>query len=183
MIKKLWAVCLCASLILGLAGCNTIQENKQTDSGKLQIITTLFPQYDFARQIAGDLAEVTLLLPPGTEAHTYEPSPADIIKIQKSDVFIYTGKYMERWAEGIIGGLDQTKTHVLDVSEGVSLVEEAEEPGHTEEDSAGAHAPARPTYLDVTVQRRYYGRAYPRRTVRGRPNAYTGVYPKRRGLY
>lgn len=136
MIKKLWAVCLCASLILGLAGCNTIQENKQTDSGKLQIITTLFPQYDFARQIAGDLAEVTLLLPPGTEAHTYEPSPADIIKIQKADVFIYTGKYMERWAEGIIGGLDQTKTHVLDVSEGVSLVEEAEEPGHTEEDSA-----------------------------------------------
>lgn len=183
MIKKLWAVCLCASLILGLAGCNTIQENKQTDSGKLQIITTLFPQYDFARQIAGDLAEVTLLLPPGTEAHTYEPSPADIIKIQKADVFIYTGKYMERWAEGIIGGLDQTKTHVLDVSEGVSLVEEAEEPGHTEEDSAAHTHQLDPHIWNVTVQRRYYGRAYPRRTVRGRPNAYTGVYPKRHGLY
>ena len=93
MIKKLWAVCLCASLILGLAGCNTIQENKQTDSGKLQIITTLFPQYDFARQIAGDLAEVTLLLPPGTEAHTYEPSPADIIKYKKPTYLFTPERY------------------------------------------------------------------------------------------
>lgn len=134
MYKKLFTLVLCVCLALGLAGCGSGQQNAQEDTGKLQVVTTLFPQYDFARQVAGDLADVTLLLPPGTEAHTYEPSPADIINIQKSDLFIYTGKYMESWAEGIISNLDSAQTQVLDVSEGITLVNEADEPGHSEED-------------------------------------------------
>lgn len=67
-------------------------------------MATLFPQYDFARQIAGDKAEVTLLLPPGMESHSYEPTPSDIIKINESDLFIYTGKNMEIWSQKIIDG-------------------------------------------------------------------------------
>jgi len=50
-------------------------------------VTTLFPQYDFARQIAGDKAEITLLLPPGAESHSFEPTPADIINISNADLF------------------------------------------------------------------------------------------------
>lgn len=65
-------------------------------------MATLFPQYDFAKEIAGKHAEVTLLLPPGVESHTYEPTPADIVKINAADMFIYTGKYMEQWAERIM---------------------------------------------------------------------------------
>lgn len=64
---------------------------------KIKIAATLFPQYDFARQIAGEYADVTLLLPPGMESHSYDLRPADMIEIRESDMFIYTGKYMETW--------------------------------------------------------------------------------------
>lgn len=76
------------------AGCS-ISGSKQDDngSGKLKVVTTLFPQYDFAREIAGDKADVRLLLPPGVESHSYEPTPQDITGIKKADVFIYTGEY------------------------------------------------------------------------------------------
>ena len=52
-------------------------------------------KYDFAKQIGGDKVDVSLLLTPGTETHTYEPTPQDIINVNKADLYIYTGKYME----------------------------------------------------------------------------------------
>lgn len=58
---------------------------------KMNILTTIFPIYDFARTVAGDHADVSMLLPPGAESHTYEPTPRDILKIQNSDLFIYIG--------------------------------------------------------------------------------------------
>ena len=87
---------------------------------KTKIVTTIFPVYDFSKQIAGDKAEVIMLLPPGTESHDYEPSPQDIIKIQESDLFVYTGKYMEVWAENIIETLPN-KENVVDASNGIKL--------------------------------------------------------------
>lgn len=86
-------------------------------------MATLFPQYDFARQIAGDYADVTLLLPPGMESHSYDLRPADMIEIQESDMFIYTGKYMEVWAQTIIDSLDDS-VMVVDVSDGITLEKE-----------------------------------------------------------
>ena len=113
----------------------------QRDSDKkIEIVATLFPQYDFARQIAGDYADVTLLLPPGMESHSYDLRPSDMIKIRESDMFIYTGKYMETWAQTIIDSLDDS-VMVVDVSEGITLereedyfVDELEEHGGDEHD-------------------------------------------------
>ena len=65
------------SLLFVLVGCES-DSSMKSESEKLQIITTLFPQYDFARVIAGDKADVTLLLPPGMEAHSYEPQRQQI---------------------------------------------------------------------------------------------------------
>lgn len=90
---------------------------------KIKIAATLFPQYDFARQIAGEYADVTLLLPPGMESHSYDLRPADMIEIRESDMFIYTGKYMETWAQTIIDSLDDS-VMVVDVSEGITLEKE-----------------------------------------------------------
>ena len=59
---------------------------------KLNVITTLFPLYDMAKRIGADKADVSLLLPPGVEAHSFEPRPTDIVKINEADVFVYTGK-------------------------------------------------------------------------------------------
>ena len=56
--------------------------------GKMKVVTTIFPAYDFARQVAGERAEVTLLLKPGMESHSYEPSPRDILEIMDSDLFL-----------------------------------------------------------------------------------------------
>lgn len=102
------------------AGCAVRNTNSVTD--KIKVIASLFPQYDFAKQIAGDKAEVSLLLPPGSESHTYDPSPADILKISNSDIFLYTGKDMEPWADKIISSVKNRKLLINDVSAGVELI-------------------------------------------------------------
>lgn len=85
----------------------------------LQVVTTLFPLYDFARTIAGDKAQVTMLLPPGVEPHTFEPKPEDMIRISRAGLFIYTSKYMEPWAEKIITGIDNKTLRVINAGERV----------------------------------------------------------------
>ena len=98
-----------------IPGCNT----QNTDSDKLTIISTVFPGYDFARQITGDKAEVSILLPAGSESHHFEPTPKDIVKIQNCDLFIYTGGENDAWVEEIISSLDTAPVTVkmLDVAE------------------------------------------------------------------
>ncbi|MDD5492548.1 MAG: zinc ABC transporter substrate-binding protein [bacterium] len=83
---------------------------------KLTIITTLFPIYDFTRNVGQDKINVILLLPPGVEAHSYEPSAGDVVKVAKADIFIYTSKAMEPWAEKFLRGVDNKKLAVLEAS-------------------------------------------------------------------
>lgn len=126
--------------VLVLTGCSEGSKEESTStSDKIQIVTTLFPQYDFARQIVGDKAEVTLLLPPGMESHSYEPTPADMIKINKADLFIYTGESMEPWAHKIIESVDSEQVRVLDVSQGIPLLAPNEEDDHDHEDEDEDH--------------------------------------------
>lgn len=114
IIPILCTALLCLPLLAGCAA------SPPAETGKLSIVATLFPQYDFARQLVGDRADVRLLLPPGSESHSFEPTPADIIAINKSDLFVYTGQYMEPWAQTIVEGAPQS-LRVLDISENVSL--------------------------------------------------------------
>ena len=74
--------------------------------GRLSVVCTDFPCYDFARQAAGDRAEVTMLLKPGVEAHSFEPTPADIISIGEADLFVYIGGESDAWADSILEGFD-----------------------------------------------------------------------------
>lgn len=106
------------------------EENTEKDS-KIEVIATLFPQYDFVKQVGKDKVSVSLLLPPGTETHTYDPSPKDIIEINKSKLFVYTGEYMEPWAESIASSIDKS-VQVLDVSNNISYIKE--EHDHEESD-------------------------------------------------
>lgn len=137
--KKILTVILVVLLASALFGCtqnqetSDISENEKSNE-KIKIVTTLFPQYDFARQIAGDKAEITLLLPPGAESHSFEPTPSDIITINNADIFIYTGKYMEPWAEKLIQSTDSDTINILDVSNGITLAKEEHEHEHDEEE-------------------------------------------------
>ncbi len=137
--KKILNIILVALLASALFGCTQNQntpnviKDEQVNK-KIMVVTTLFPQYDFARQISGDKAEIVLLLPPGAESHSFEPTPSDIISINKADIFIYTGKYMEPWAERIIQSIDSSTVNVLDVSSGIALVKEEHDHDHDEDE-------------------------------------------------
>lgn len=119
---------LCIALLL-IASCQK-KHDKQNETKKLTVVATLFPLYDFAKNIGGEYAEVFLLLPPGVESHGFEPTPADIIRINRADIFIYTGKYMEPWAEKILTGIDNKSLGVIDSSKEINLVEKTGNSGH-----------------------------------------------------
>ena len=126
--KKLKYIVLLGAFLF--AGCTTSGTKPEEESEQLQIVTTLFPQYDFTRTIVQGEAEVTLLIQPGVDSHLYEPTPADIIKIQEADVFIYTGDAMEVWAKRILDSIDTSNMLIIDVSQGITLIEADEEHDH-----------------------------------------------------
>ena len=118
--KKIILVSLVAVLVLSLSGCAALRA-PFVGNERPTVITTLFPQYDFVRAIGGDRVDVSLLLPPGVEAHSFEPTPRDIADINRADVFIYTGKYMEPWAARIIDAAQGKPLIIVDASQGVTL--------------------------------------------------------------
>ena len=97
------------------------KEDSRRDDMKIQIITTLYPEYDFVSKIGGDKVEVKCLLGPGVEAHTYEPSVKDMKNISDSDIFIYTCEAMEPWSKVIINSID-SDCKVIDSSENIELI-------------------------------------------------------------
>ena len=123
MPKKCFTVVIVVMvLVQSLTSC--APRSQVTVTAKPKVITTLFPQYDFAREIAGDKVEVSLLLPPGVESHSYEPSPRDIVEVQNAAVFIYTGKYMEPWADKIVQVSQGKSLLIVDASHGIELMAE-----------------------------------------------------------
>jgi len=106
-----------------LSGCARSKDaHSSRGSGRLIVIATLFPLYDFARNIAGDRADVRLLLPPGAEPHSFEPRPADIVMLNRADIFIYTNRFMEPWADKLLKGTESSRLSVVDASKGVSFM-------------------------------------------------------------
>ncbi len=107
--KKTISIFILIILIFNLSACN-ISDNT-TD--KMQIVTTIFPYYSFAKEICGDDANVTMLLKPGMESHTYDPTAQDILSIKNADIFIYTGGESENWVETILSSIDTDKTKII----------------------------------------------------------------------
>ncbi|MDR3248015.1 MAG: metal ABC transporter substrate-binding protein, partial [Treponema sp.] len=106
--------------------------NKNAD-GRISVVTTNFPPYDFVRAIAGDKVNLTMLLPPGAESHSYDPTPRDIIAIQKSNLFIYTGGESDFWVDRILGSVDSDSMKILAMLDTVDAVEEEIVEGMQEE--------------------------------------------------
>lgn len=112
------------AIVGGMIALSQIKGTKQKniDAGKIKIVTTLFPLYDMARSIGADKAAVSLLVPPGMEPHVFEPKPSDILKINQADCFVYTGRFMEPWAEDIIKGVVNKNLIVVDASKGTRMI-------------------------------------------------------------
>ncbi|MGI6722348.1 MAG: metal ABC transporter substrate-binding protein [Anaerovoracaceae bacterium] len=144
--KKIISIVLITILTIAcLSACGRADKTAKTtdkaDNRKISVLTTIFPQYDFTRQIAGDQAEVTMLLKPGAESHSYEPTPRDIKRIQNCDLFIYNGGENDVWVDDILKSMGDKKPETLRLVDCVPTVDEelveGMEPEQEEKDDSG----------------------------------------------
>ena len=132
MLKKFITVtALAFSLLILLCSCGADVSEKDG----LSIVTTVFPQYDFASRITeGTGTQVTMLIPAGSEAHSYDPTPSDMIKVSECDLFIWVGGESEAWAEKIIKSASLEDDKLLSLMDTVPLLETAD--GHGDGDDS-----------------------------------------------
>jgi zinc transport system substrate-binding protein len=108
---------------------------KNSNEFKYSIITTNFAEYDFVRAIVKDSnVNVKILLKPGSEMHDYEPTPQDIIDIQKSNMFIYVGGESDSWIDGVLENIDTSKVKIIKLMDLVDVVEEEHKEGMEEDE-------------------------------------------------
>lgn len=120
-IIKLMMIALMFFGVVSLTGCNNNKNNN-----KLTIISTSFPGYDFARAITKDVkdVEIKMLLKPGSETHSYEPTPQDIKDIKNSDMFIYVGGDSDEWIDDVLKDINKDKTKIIKLMDLVNVVPE-----------------------------------------------------------
>ena len=121
MMRRLLSGLLALVLAASLTACG---QPPLPEDGKTQVVCTLFPYYDFARQIGGDDVDVTLVVPAGRETHSFEPTPMDVIRISQADVFIYNGGESEQWVADILDAAGEDIPCVLSMMDAAELHEE-----------------------------------------------------------
>ena len=142
--KKITALLLALFMLVGvLAGCGKQNDTNQTD--KLSIVTTIFPEYDWVREILGDKAdnaEITMLLDDGVDLHSYQPTADDIVKISDCDLFIYVGGESDEWVEDALRNAANRNMKVINLLEVLGdsvkteeIVEGMQEEEHEHEDA------------------------------------------------
>ena len=127
-IKRLICVICTLCLAFSFLGCTPDEK----ESG-ISIVATIFPAYDFARELAGEIASVKMLMSPGNEVHSYEPSPKDMLEIQKCDLFIYTGGESDTWVEELLKAKEYENIKTLRMTDCVKLEKEELKEGMEEE--------------------------------------------------
>ena len=140
--KKLILFALCAALLAAaLASCSSTDVGD--DTKKLSIVTTIFPEYEWVREIVGDATEhveYTILLDNGVDLHNYQPTAADVLKISSCDMFIYVGGESDTWVDGALAEATNKDMVVIDLMEvlGDALKEEERKEGmETEAEEEG----------------------------------------------
>lgn len=146
--KVILVIVLIAIILVGIiAGVVLGKKNKTSNNNnteKIKVTASNFASYDFLRAIIGDNdnIELTFLLGPGKDAHSYDPTAQDLITIQNSDLFIYIGGEMEKWADRVLPTLDTSSTKVICVADDIKTIEEQEidgaEPEEEEDEEKGA---------------------------------------------
>ncbi len=131
---KVWILFIAVTCIFMLFGCGT--QKREEDNKSISVVTTNFPLYDFSMAVFGEgseeiSSEVYMLLSPGMESHSYEPTPQDIIKIQDCDLFVYIGGENDEWVEEILDSMDEP-VRTLKLMDFVDLMEE-DDMGHEHE--------------------------------------------------
>lgn len=107
----------------------------ERSTGKISVVTTIFPYYDFARSVSKGTCDVDMLLKPGSDVHSFEPTPSDILKIRNADLFIYNGGESDEWVESILESLGDTdKPVVMKMTDYVKPLTEMDADHHAEDE-------------------------------------------------
>ena len=160
--KKMIPLFLVLTMVVGLlAGCGkkNAAETGESDSNKLSVVTTIFPEYDWVKEILGDKAEstdLTMLLDNGVDLHSYQPTADDIVKISDCDLFIYVGGESDGWVEDALKEATNKDMKVIDLLEvlGDSVKTEETVEGMQETEHAHDHSKEVSTFEDHEVQDR-----------------------------
>ena len=139
LISALFLFVGCSKPASGGTGGAPIASN--VNKAKLSVVSTIFPGYDFVREVAGENVTLTMLLPPAAESHSFEPTPQNIIAIQNCDVFIYVGGESESWVDGILDSMDKSKMTIISMMELVETIEEEHKEGmEVDHEHADSHS-------------------------------------------
>ena len=144
--KRIIPLCLALIMTVGLlAGCGKQNEQTASDETRLRVVTTIFPEYDWVREILGDKAdnaEVTMLLDNGVDLHSYQPTADDIVKISECDLFIYVGGESDDWVDDALKNAANKNMKVVNLLEALGervkteeVVEGMQEEDHDHEDT------------------------------------------------
>ncbi len=127
-LRRLFSGVLAVSLISGAAGllCSCRRGFGKEAEGKVKVVATIFPVYDFAKRIGGENVAVKMLIPAGTEPHEWEPSTNDMLMLEEADLFVYSGAGMEPWAEDVLGSVQNKDLVALEASKDVALLKTSE---------------------------------------------------------
>ena len=107
----------------------------ERSTGKISVVTTIFPYYDFARSVSKGTCDVDMLLKPGSDVHSFEPTPSDILKIRNADLFIYNGGESDEWVDSILESLGDTdKPVVMKMTDYVKPLTEMDADHHAEDE-------------------------------------------------
>ena len=132
--KKILLSIIVLIIIIGIGFAIVAGGNKKKSNAKYKVLASNFASYDFLRAIIGDNKDVELefLLGPGKDAHSYDPTAQDLIKIQDSDLFVYVGGEMEKWSDKVMDSIDTTEIEVICMADFVETMEEKEVDGAEE---------------------------------------------------
>ncbi len=138
-----WLALAVMFLFCLLSGCGRAESGEEPGDGecgrKLKVAATLFPYYDFVRQVAGDQVELSLVIPAGMDSHSFEPTPKDIRIMQEADVIIANGGAMEHWVDQVVDSFDREDQTVVIMMNHVDAVEEEIVEGMEHSDEGHGH--------------------------------------------
>lgn len=145
IVKRVLSFVIVVSLCVTLMGCSRKKEADNKDY-KLNIVTSMFPYYDITRAVIGEVEGIGLemAVAPGQDSHSFEPTPADIIKMEEADLFIYNGGEIETWVETVLDSFEnnnQIQVEMIEAAEGIEL-QCVEEHSHEEHDSGNEYSHA-----------------------------------------
>ncbi|MFQ9783916.1 MAG: metal ABC transporter substrate-binding protein [Ruminococcus sp.] len=129
--KKIISIFLLFVVTFAFCSCGEVERS----TGKISVVTTIFPYYDFARSVSKGTCDVDMLLKPGSDVHSFEPTPSDILKIRNADLFIYNGGESDEWVDSILESLGDTdKPVVIKMTDYVKPLTEMDADHHAEDE-------------------------------------------------